>query len=95
MNDQVTVGCMAAIRAAAGLIEVIGAIIILRLGTVPPKALQVNAFLAAAGPIFMLAVTGVGLLGAGRPNPACKSRAHCCGRRIDTGRLQIGPIICR
>ncbi|HAN87584.1 MAG: DUF2619 domain-containing protein [Bacillota bacterium] len=69
MNDQVTVGCMAAIRAAAGLIEVIGAIIILRLGTVP-KALQVNAFLAAAGPIFMLAVTGVGLLGlAGRIPP--------------------------
>jgi len=69
MNDQVTVGCMAAFRAAAGLIEVIGAIIILRLGTVP-KALQVNAFLAAAGPIFMLAVTGVGLLGlAGRIPP--------------------------
>ena len=69
MNDQVTVGCMAAIRAAAGIIEVIGAIIILRLGTVP-KALQVNAFLAAAGPIFMLAVTGVGLLGlAGRIPP--------------------------
>ena len=69
MNDQVTVGCMAAIRAAAGLIEVIGAIIIFRLGTVP-KALQANAFLAAAGPIFMLAVTGVGLLGlAGRIPP--------------------------
>lgn len=69
MNDQITVGCMAAIRAAAGLIEVIGAIVILRLGTVP-KALQVNALLATAGPIFMLAVTGVGLLGlAGRIPP--------------------------
>ena len=70
MNDQITVGYMAAIRAAAGIIEVIGAIIILKLDTIP-KALQVNALLATAGPIFMLAVTGVGLIGlAGRIPPA-------------------------
>jgi hypothetical protein len=70
MNDEITVERMAAIRATAGLIEVIGAVIILRLGTIS-KGLQVNAILATIGPLFMLAVTGIGLAGlTGRISPA-------------------------
>ncbi|MCR4425542.1 MAG: YqhV family protein [Firmicutes bacterium] len=62
MDEQDALRNMAAIRAVAGSLEIVAAAVMLRLGTVS-AALRVNAFLALIGPLFMVAVTAVGLLG--------------------------------
>ncbi|MDF2651060.1 MAG: hypothetical protein K0Q73_6865 [Paenibacillus sp.] len=53
---------MASLRMMSGSIEIIAAIIMLRLATVE-KALLVNSGLALVGPLVLLATTTIGLVG--------------------------------
>ncbi|GFZ98963.1 hypothetical protein GCM10008018_51350 [Paenibacillus marchantiophytorum] len=53
---------MASLRMMSGSIEIIAAIVMLRLATVE-KALLVNAGLALVGPLVLLATTTIGLVG--------------------------------
>ncbi|NEW06223.1 YqhV family protein [Paenibacillus sp. SYP-B3998] len=53
---------MASLRLMSGSIEIIAAIIMLRLATIE-KALLVNTGLALVGPLVLLATTTIGLVG--------------------------------
>jgi len=53
---------MASLRMMSGSIEIIAAILMLRLATVE-KALLVNSGLALVGPLVLLATTTIGLVG--------------------------------
>ncbi|MBA2942148.1 YqhV family protein [Paenibacillus sp. CGMCC 1.16610] len=53
---------MASLRLMSGSIEIIAAIVMLRLATVE-KALLVNSTLALVGPLVLLATTTIGLVG--------------------------------
>ena len=53
---------MASLRLMSGSIEIIAAIIMLRLATIE-KALLVNSGLALVGPLVLLATTTIGLVG--------------------------------
>ncbi|NOU89565.1 DUF2619 domain-containing protein [Paenibacillus sp. LMG 31460] len=53
---------MASLRMMSGSIEIIAAIVMLRLATVE-KALLVNSGLALVGPLVLLATTTIGLVG--------------------------------
>lgn len=53
---------MATLRMMSGSIEIIAAIVMLRLATVE-KALLVNSGLALVGPLVLLATTTIGLVG--------------------------------
>ncbi|MZQ84272.1 DUF2619 domain-containing protein [Paenibacillus sp. 5J-6] len=53
---------MASLRMMSGSMEIIAAIVMLRLATVE-KALLVNSTLALVGPLVLLATTTIGLVG--------------------------------
>lgn len=53
---------MAALRMVSGSLEIIAAIIMLRLNE-PSKALVVNSTLAIVGPMVLIATTTIGLIG--------------------------------
>ncbi|TXK83414.1 YqhV family protein [Paenibacillus sp. N3.4] len=53
---------MASLRLMSGSIEIIAAIVMLRLATIE-KALLVNSGLALVGPLVLLATTTIGLVG--------------------------------
>lgn len=53
---------MASLRLMSGTIEIIAALIILRLNQID-KALMVNSGLALVGPLVLLATTTIGLVG--------------------------------
>ncbi len=61
IQDKVVYG-MAGIRVISSAIEFIGAMLMLYFGTAD-KALQVNAGLALVGPIVLLSVTFLGIVG--------------------------------
>lgn len=58
--EQITVNNMALIRVISGLLEIIVAIIFLKLGKVQ-SALRMNAFLGLIGPLVFLAVSALGI----------------------------------
>lgn len=53
---------MASVRFVSSLLELTGAILMLRLGTAE-RALQVNSLLALTGPIVLVTVTMLGIAG--------------------------------
>lgn len=61
VTDKITAG-MAAVRVFSACIEFTAAMLMLRYGTVQ-KAMQINAFLATVGPIVLITVTSLGLIG--------------------------------
>lgn len=70
VGEATVVRTMALLRTASSLVELIAAVAILRLGSIR-NALRVNALLGLIGPLFLLAVTAVGIYGlAGEVRPA-------------------------
>ena len=61
VTDKIT-ACMATVRIFSACIEFTAAMLMLRYGTVQ-KAMQINAFLALVGPIILISVTSLGLIG--------------------------------
>ncbi|CAM3794953.1 YqhV family protein [Alicyclobacillus pomorum] len=61
VTEKVVLG-MAGIRVLSSFIEMTGAILMLYFGTAA-KALQVNAALALVGPVVLVSVTFLGVLG--------------------------------
>jgi hypothetical protein len=61
VTEKIVYG-MASVRVLSSLIEMTGAILMLYFGTAA-KALQVNATLALVGPIVLVSVTFLGVLG--------------------------------
>ncbi len=59
--DEV-VNAMASVRFVSSLLELTGAILMLRLGTAE-RALQVNSLLALTGPVVLVTVTMLGIAG--------------------------------
>ncbi|NLY56396.1 MAG: DUF2619 domain-containing protein [Firmicutes bacterium] len=60
---------MAAIRFLAGSLEICAALLMLRFGKIN-RALQINALLGLVGPVMMLTVASLGIIGlVGRINP--------------------------
>ncbi len=53
---------MASVRFVSSLLELTGAILMLRLGTAE-RALQVNSLLALTGPVILVTVTMLGIAG--------------------------------
>ena len=69
MIDKVVYG-MAGLRLLSGAIELTAAILMLKFGRVE-AAFKINALLALIGPMILLTVTGLGLVGlVGRISPA-------------------------
>ena len=62
MDERITVRNMAYLRVIAGSIEVLAALLMIRMGTVS-TALRINGILALIGPLIMATVTAVGLAG--------------------------------
>ncbi|MGZ9586146.1 YqhV family protein [Paenibacillus marinisediminis] len=62
MNWDKFVMSMAGLRLMSGSLEIIAAIIMLRLNE-PAKALAVNSMLALVGPLVLVATTTIGLIG--------------------------------
>jgi uncharacterized membrane protein len=61
---------MALLRIASSFVELVAAVAILRLGRIG-NALRINALLGLIGPLFLLAVTALGIHGlAGEVRPA-------------------------
>jgi hypothetical protein len=61
MEQAATVHNMALIRVISGLLEIVVAIIFLKLGKVE-SALRMNAFLGLVGPLVFLAVSALGIV---------------------------------
>lgn len=61
MEQAATVHNMALIRVISGLLEIIVAIIFLKLGKVD-SALRMNTFLGLVGPLVFLAVSALGIV---------------------------------
>ncbi|HEY8342426.1 MAG TPA: YqhV family protein [Calditerricola sp.] len=62
---------MAATRLLSGSLEVLAALLILRYGRVD-RALEINAALAAIGPLAMMTATAIGLAGLAGSMPPVK-----------------------
>jgi len=73
---------MAAMRFLAGLLEIGGATLMLRLGKVE-QAFQVNAWLGIIGPTVFLVVSSLGLAGMIGPSSAPESRSPSWCRHLD------------
>ena len=59
--EQTTIGSMAILRVISGLIEILAAIIFLKIGRVD-TALRLNAFLGLIGPIVFILVSVLGIV---------------------------------
>lgn len=59
--EQTTIGSMALLRTISGLIEILVAIIFLKIGRVD-TALRLNAFLGLIGPIVFILVSVLGIV---------------------------------
>lgn len=61
MTQHTAVGGMAAIRFLSGMLEIIAALVFLRLGKVE-SALRINAFLGLVGPMVFIIVSVLGIV---------------------------------
>ncbi|MFC4769139.1 YqhV family protein [Effusibacillus consociatus] len=61
VEDKLVLG-MAGLRLLSGSIEIIAALLMLYYGTIE-RAVTVNAFLSLVGPIVLILVTTIGLIG--------------------------------
>lgn len=59
--EQTTIGNMAILRIISGLIEILAAIVFLKIGKVD-TALRLNAFLGLIGPIVFILVSVLGIV---------------------------------
>ena len=72
---------MASLRMMSGSIEIIAAILMLRLATVE-KALLVNSGLALVGPLVLLATTTIGLVGIAEKLSYGQNALGDCGSKL-------------
>lgn len=61
MEQAITVQNMALIRVISGLLEIVVAVIFLKLGKVE-SALRMNSFLGLVGPLVFIAVSALGIV---------------------------------
>ncbi|MGE5588508.1 MAG: DUF2619 domain-containing protein [Clostridia bacterium] len=61
-GEEKVVAAMACLRAAGALVEVFGALLMLRCGRIA-TGLRINAILGALGPVVLALVCGLGLSG--------------------------------
>lgn len=78
MKSVSVLGGMAVLRVISGLIEIITAVVFLKLGRVE-SALRLNAFLGLVGPVVFLAVSALGIVAVAVKLPPIKVILTCLG----------------